>query len=87
MRKKEKEDAIKLVEANITKILQSDLVKKDKELAELKAEKELELVELLAKKESEIADMKSKVDSAENKKKIKLETTEKSSIEKSIFKR
>lgn len=66
----DKENAVKLAEANITKILQSDLVEKDKELAELKAEKELELVELLAKKESEIADMKSKVDSAETKKKL-----------------
>ncbi len=67
---KDKENAVKLAEANITKTLQENLAKKDKELAELKAEKELELVELLAKKESEIADMKSKMDSVEIEKKL-----------------
>jgi len=66
----DKENAVKLAEANITKILQSDLVEKDKELAELKAEKELELVELLANKDSEIATMKSKMDSTETEKKL-----------------
>jgi len=66
----DKENAVKLAEANITNILQKDLSKKDKELTELKAEKELEIVELLTKKESEIADMKSKMDSAETEKKL-----------------
>jgi len=66
----DKENAVKLAEANITKILQSDLVEKDKELSELKAKKEQEIFELLANKDSEIADMKSKIDSTETEKKL-----------------
>ncbi|GBD87518.1 hypothetical protein BMS3Abin03_01452 [bacterium BMS3Abin03] len=66
----DKENAVKLAEANITNTLQKDLSKKDKELSELKAEKELEFVELLANKDSEIATMKSKMDSAETDKKL-----------------
>ncbi len=79
--KKEKEDAVKLAEANMKNTLQADLTKKDKELAELKAEKELELVELSAKKESEIADMIAKMDSAETEKKLAI-TEAVNSIEK-----
>ena len=70
MLEKEKETAVKLAEANIKNILQADLAKKDKDLAELKAEKERELLEILAKKETEIADMKSKIESAEIQKKL-----------------
>lgn len=70
MFEKEKETAVKLAEANIKNILQADLAKKDKDLAELKAEKERELLEILAKKETEIADMKSKIESAEIQKKL-----------------
>jgi len=50
----DKENAIKLAEANITNTLQKDLVKKEVELAELKA-----------KKEAELAEMKSKINNAE----------------------
>ncbi|QQR77148.1 MAG: DUF2130 domain-containing protein [Candidatus Moraniibacteriota bacterium] len=70
MLEKEKETAVKLAEANIKNILQADLAKKDRDLAELKAEKERELLEILAKKETEIADMKSKIESAEIQKKL-----------------
>ena len=35
--KKDKENAVKLAEANITNILQKDLAKKDAELAEIKS--------------------------------------------------
>ena len=66
----DKENAVKLAEANMKNALQADFAKKDKELAELKAEKELELVDFLAKKESEIANMKSKMDSVETEKKL-----------------
>jgi len=66
----DKENAVKLAEANIKNTLQADLAKKDKELSELKAEKEIELVELLANKDSEIADMKSKMGSTETEKKL-----------------
>ncbi len=77
----DKENAVKLAEANITNTLQTDLAKKDKELAELKAEKELEIFELLANKDSEIADMKSKMNSTETEKKLAI-TEAVNSIEK-----
>jgi len=66
----EKENAVKLAEANITNILQKNLAKKDIELAELKADKDCELAELDAKKEAELAGMKSKINNAELEKKL-----------------
>jgi len=62
---KEKESAVKLAEANLKNALQDGLVKKDIEIAELKAKNELALAEKLAKKESELAELKSKIDKAE----------------------
>lgn len=50
----EKESAVKLAEANLKSLLQDDLIKKDKDLAEM-----------LAGKEAEIAQIKAKLDSAE----------------------
>lgn len=70
MLKKDKENAVKLAEANIANTLQKDFAKKDAELAELKADKDRELAELDARKESELAKMKSKVDNAELEKKL-----------------
>jgi len=67
---KEKENAIKLAEANITNTLQKDLAKRDAELAELKANKDRELIELEAKKETELAEIKSKINNAELEKKL-----------------
>ncbi|KKS54251.1 MAG: hypothetical protein UV20_C0037G0005 [Candidatus Magasanikbacteria bacterium GW2011_GWA2_42_32] len=67
---KEKENAIKLAEANITNILQRDLAKKDTEIAELKANKDRELIELEAKKEAELSEIKSKINNAELEKKL-----------------
>lgn len=67
---KEKENAVKLAEANTKIALQADLSKKEKELAELKSNKDRELVELRTTKESELADMKSKINNAELEKKI-----------------
>jgi len=67
---KQKEDAVKLAEASIISVMQENLAKKDKELAELKV-----------KKESEIGDMKSKVDNAEIEKKLAV-TEAVSSVEK-----
>ena len=66
----EKENAVKLAEANLKNSLQEELSKKDKEIIELKAKNELELTEQLSKKESEIAEMKSKIENAENEKKL-----------------
>ncbi len=67
---KEKESAVKLAEANIKNSTQTDIAKKDKELAEIKANKDLELAELEAKKEAELSTMKSKIDNAELEKKL-----------------
>ena len=62
---KEKEDAVKLAEANLRNSSQESLAKKDKEIIELKLKNELELSEKLAKKEADIAELKSKIDKAE----------------------
>ena len=69
---REKESAIKLAEANIKNALQEDLAKKDKELAELKAQSASELAKKLAEKELEISEMKSKVQQAETEKKLEV---------------
>lgn len=66
----EKENAIKLAEANIRNSLQEQLSKKDNQLTVLKAKSDGELAAQLAKKESEIAQMKSKIDNAEIEKKL-----------------
>lgn len=67
---KEKESAVKLAESNLKNTLQDELAKKDKELAELKAENDRSLAEQLAKKEAELAEMKSKIDKSEIEKKL-----------------
>ena len=69
---KEKENAVKLAEANITNSLQENLAKKNNEITELKAKNELKLAEQLAIKESEISVMKSKIDKAEIEEKLKV---------------
>lgn len=66
----EKENAIKLAEITLKNALQSDIAKKDIELAELKAKKDRELAELDAKKEAELAEMKSRITNAEMEKKL-----------------
>lgn len=66
----EKENAIKLAESNLKNTLQAELAKKDKELAELRAENDRNLAEKLAKKESEFAEMKSKLDRADVEQKL-----------------
>ena len=66
----DKENAIKLAEANIKNLLQKDISKKETEIAEIKAKKDLEITELNAKKEAELAEMKSKIDNAEIEKKL-----------------
>ncbi len=67
---KEKESAIKLAEANVRSSSQEQLAKKDKELAELKAQSELALTEKLNKKETEITQLKAKIDNVEVEKKL-----------------
>jgi hypothetical protein len=68
----EKESAVKLAEANIKNSSQEELVKKDKQLAELKAKTDTELAEKLAEKDTEIAEMKSKIHNAETEKKLEV---------------
>jgi len=67
---KEKVSAVQLAESKLKSTLQEELVKKDKELAELKAEKDCNLAEELGKKEVELAEMKSKIDKAEVEQKL-----------------
>ncbi len=67
---KEKDNAVKLAQANLKSSLQEELSKKDRELIELKAKSERELTEKLTMKDSLIAEMKSKIENAELDKKL-----------------
>ncbi len=67
---REKASAVKLAESNLKNTFQEDLAKKDKELAELKAEKDRNLAEELGKKEAELAEVKAKLDKAEVEQKL-----------------
>jgi len=67
---REKESAVKLAEANIRNSLLEQLARKDRELAELKAQSELALTEKLNKKEAEITQLKAKIDNVEVEKKL-----------------
>ena len=58
---KEKENAVKLAEANVKNSYQEQLAEKDKLLAELKAKAETELAQRIADKEKEIADLNSMI--------------------------
>jgi hypothetical protein len=62
---KEKENAIKLAEANIKNKLQEQLAEKDKQLTELKAKSDSELAKKLAEKEAKIFEMNSKIENAD----------------------
>lgn len=79
---KEKESAVKLVEANVRNSFQEQLAKKDRELTELKAESELALTEKLNKKEAEITKLKANIENAEVVKKLAVtEATQKAEKE------
>ena len=67
---KDKENAIKLAEANLRNSLQEALSKKDNEISALKAKSEKELSEKLNAKESELAELKAKIGNAELDKKL-----------------
>ncbi len=51
----DKQNAVKLAEANLKNALQEELVKRDRQITELKAQSELMLLEKLAQKEKELA--------------------------------
>ena len=67
---KEKENAVKLAEAQAKNALQSELNKKDLEIAELRSKNERDLTVELAKREAEMNQMKSKLDTADMEKKL-----------------
>lgn len=62
----EKESAVKLAEANIKNLMQSDIAKKEKEMLETKAQWERDLAE----QKEEITNLKTKIESAEIEKKV-----------------
>lgn len=62
-------EAVDKVEESIDK-LQADAVKKDAEIAELKAGKDLALAELQSKKDAELLELKAKLQIAESEKKL-----------------
>jgi len=67
---KEKENAVKLAEANIKSSLEKELAEKDRLLLELKAKSDTELAEKLAAKEIELSEVKSKITQAETEKRL-----------------
>ncbi len=67
---REKESAVKLVEANVRNSFQEQLAEKDHELIELKAQSNLTLTEKLNKKEAEITQLNARIDNVEVEKKL-----------------
>lgn len=67
---REKENAVKLAEANVKNSYQEKLAEKDKLLTELKAKTETELVQKISEKEKEIAELSSKINNAETDQKL-----------------
>lgn len=68
----DKQNAIKLAEANTRDQLKDDLTKKEKEISELKAKSQKYITEKLAEKEIQISTMKSKIEAAETQKKLEV---------------
>jgi hypothetical protein len=69
---KEKENAVKLAEANLRNSLQENLVNKDKEIIALQAKNQQDLSLQLAEKTAEITEMLSKIQKAELETKLKV---------------
>jgi hypothetical protein len=66
----EKDNAVKLAEANLKNLLQGELANKEKEIIQLKADSERKLSEQLAEKESLLTEIKAKLENAESEKKL-----------------
>jgi hypothetical protein len=66
----EKQNAVRLTEAQLKNTMQEELAIRDKEILELKAKNDLELSDQLSQKEKLIAEMKAKIENAENEKKL-----------------
>lgn len=67
---KDKDNAVKLAEANTKNILQAEVSRKDAELVELKAQRDALVSELKAEKDAEIARLQAKLESAEVERKL-----------------
>lgn len=70
----EKEDAIKLAEANLRNSLQEDLLKKDREIAQLTADKKLSIVEAIKNIEKERDELASKLEHKETETQLREKT-------------
>ena len=81
MLKQDKENAIKLAEANTKNVLQADIAKRDAEIADLKAratakikeleaEGELSATRIAAEKDAQLADLKAKLQAIETEKQL-----------------
>jgi hypothetical protein len=83
---KEKENAVKLAEANLKNSLQQNLAEKDKEIAQLRANNVLELARKLGEKDSTITELKAKNDKSDIEKKLAVsEATQKIEKERDDF--
>jgi hypothetical protein len=69
---REKEAALKLVEANITSLFKEQLAQKELEINNLKLKSKDELVDEVSKKQEEIRQLQSKLEQAETQKKLEL---------------
>jgi hypothetical protein len=69
---KEKDNAVKLAEANVKNSIQETLARKEQEIAQLKAKSELDLATQLNQKDSLIAEMKAKMEKAEMEKTLSI---------------
>ena len=67
---KEKDNVVKLAEANIKNSMQEQMAEKDRRLTELKAKSATELAEKLAQKESELTQIKAKIENFKIEKKL-----------------
>ncbi len=70
MAEKDKASAVRLAEETTKNALQTEIARRDSELAEIKAQRDAAVNELKAEKDVEIARLQAKVDSAETEKKL-----------------
>jgi len=69
---KDKENAVKLAEAQVKNTLQAEMAEKEAQIAEMKAEKALALSQLESRKDEELAELKARVQAAEAEKRLEL---------------
>ena len=67
---RDKQNAVKLAEANTKNTLQAEVSRKESEIAELKADKELSLSRLNAQKSQELADLQARLQLIESEKQL-----------------